>query len=112
MKNGSRNYIINSRENIFNFSEKFNTLDLTIRQSIWCITGCGPFKSYLFKMKLADDDVCRFCYLNIETSKHLMFECDYLKDKILLRNDFDGINFEIIVRKLMKANYKRYISEN
>ena len=53
----------------------YNNLDETSsRYVFWFITKHGPFKSYLYDKKLADNDWCRYCHLTPETPFHLMSE--------------------------------------
>ena len=45
------------------------------KELIWFIVDHGPFRSYLFRFNLADDDTCRFCLEDVESPSHLLFSC-------------------------------------
>ena len=51
---------IEKREKYFNFGDNFDKMKLKDKRSIWCLTGTGPFKEFLFLIKKADDNICRF----------------------------------------------------
>ena len=55
--------------------------ELKTREATWCLTGAGPFKSYLHKCGLTDEPICRFCGQADETSERLLFACDTLNLK-------------------------------
>lgn len=50
--------------------------DCGSRFVFWCISEHGPFRAYLFKMKLSDNEWCRYCGAYPETAIHLANECE------------------------------------
>ena len=48
---------------------------LTHRYSLWCLTGAGPFREFLHKLKLVENPACRYCGFPSETSSHLLNYC-------------------------------------
>lgn len=67
--------IINNRHKFFNLD--FDTLDINCKEAIWCLTETGPFKVHLFKLKLVNDLICRYCNYENETVYHILFNCPY-----------------------------------
>ena len=51
------------------------TETLTHRYSLWCLTGAGPFREFLHKLKLVENPACRYCGFPSETSSHLLNYC-------------------------------------
>ena len=54
------------------------------------LTGHGPFKSHLKRMKLISDATCRFCNLDDETAERILCECEALAFK---RQQILGLGF-------------------
>ena len=64
----SNNAHINlARDIIDNFKHKF---------TLWCLTGTGPFKDFLYKIEKVNDKNCRYCGGADETPTHLAYECN------------------------------------
>lgn len=99
-----REHYLNKREKIFDMMNLDFGL-LKYKESIWCLTESGPFKNYLFKMNLVDDDLCRFCSYSRETAQHLIYECIYFNEHINFR-ERDSIKniekFELIINIVIK----------
>lgn len=75
----------------------------------WCISNHGPFRSYLFKMNLKDNNICRYCKVAEETSLHLI-SCENLLNLIDIVNTEDQIynletNASLIIKKLLKDDF-------
>jgi hypothetical protein len=102
-KNNKREILLNKINISFeNLQYNFNIEECRHRYTLWCLTGTGPFKSFLFKINRALDDNCRYCYYEIETAQHLLYECNkYI--------NLEFVNFEqkciYIVSDLFKNKY-------
>ena len=75
------------------------------RESIWCLTGTGPFKYHLNRIGKVEDLDCRFCGQSDETSEHLLYECPILNRKIT--SEIDTYTFENITKELIKELRRR-----
>jgi hypothetical protein len=85
IKNIKRNQIL------VQFSEVINTVNLDLdnidydgikhRFSLWCLSGTGPFKSFLHKIGRSLDNYCRFCHCENETSSYSLLFCNRYLDK-------------------------------
>jgi hypothetical protein len=51
-----------------------------LRWIVGIFTGHGKFRYHLKKMKLTEDDVCRFCGIEPETAEHLLCSCTALQN--------------------------------
>jgi hypothetical protein len=74
----------------------------------YIITGKGPFRDFLYKIKQHPTEWCRYCGYCPETAIHLMLECEHFIDKSCLR--FKGIEeFErvskLIITKLLRDQF-------
>lgn len=82
-----RNYKIDKRNETLNaLNVNLIEPDLDInsvkhRYTLWLLTGTGPLKDFLFKIGKAEDNFCRFCYYENETSYHLLYECERYREK-------------------------------
>ena len=73
VKREMRKDTLNEMNKIFNFNDEFDTLEITSKQTVWCLTEAGPFKNYLNKYEIVDDKFCRFCRTSPESAEHLLF---------------------------------------
>ena len=67
---------LNEREKLLNLGPNFDTLDITKRTTVWALTEAGPFRQYLYKCNLAEEETCRFCQQSVETAQHLII-CEH-----------------------------------
>ena len=56
----------------------FNRQDITSIMAV--LTGHGPFKAHLAKLKLADETDCPKCGQELDTSEHYITLCPYYKE--------------------------------
>ncbi len=79
-----------------------------IRWIVGIFTGHGKFRYHLKKMKLLEDDYCRYCNLDSETAEHILCDCEALQNKRLriLYNAFpdplyfQGVQIATVIRFL------------
>ena len=64
---------LEEKENCGDYGDYGDLGEITSKYVFWCISGHGPFKNYLNKMKIADDKLCRYCKLNDETPLFLLY---------------------------------------
>ena len=97
----------------FDYKRGDEFLNLTKEQIRWTIgifTGHGKFRYHLKKIKMRDDDTCRYCRESQETAEHLLCDCDALIQKrkqvleeyYLNPTDLDGYKLSRIYEFLEK----------
>lgn len=103
-KNDERNKFLKEINYDLN-EEEFDVDYLKHRFSLWCLSGIGPFKEFLFKIKVTEDNYCRFCHYETETSTHLLYDCIRYKDK-----EFDNVENKCIyvINDLLKHKHLLY----
>jgi hypothetical protein len=68
---------------------------------IWCISRNGPFKSFMKKIGIVDNDWCRYCHCVPETPVHLINEC--FKINLIKDNQVNPENLaDFLIKKLLK----------
>ena len=87
----SRNFINEPKIRRTSFLLKKNRHELRLLTAY--LTGHGPFKCHLKKMKLTVDATCRFCNGDDETDEHILCECEALAYK---RQQILGLGFPSI----------------
>ena len=90
------------------FGFDLNIDETSSRYMIWCISTHGPFREYLNKRKLVENEWCRFCKMVPETVIHLVNECEYIKleNLKLLEYEVNEDNLEKLVNELIKKLMK------
>lgn len=92
------------RSNFFDFTN----LDfgrIARKETIWCLTGTGPFKYHLNRIGKVEDLDYRFCDQSDETSEHLFFECSTLNLEVT--SETDTYEIKRISRELIKVLKRR-----
>ena len=74
------------------------------KELIWFVIGHAPCLAYLKRFHLAEDDICRFCAMEIEDPEHLLFNCTEFKD--LKNSNLKELEMKSkeIVMKIYKLN--------
>ena len=67
------------------------------------MTGHGPFKCHLKKMKLTVDAICRFCNIDDETAKNILCECLGLGFPTI--SEYNEVNLEKLLKFLKNINF-------
>jgi hypothetical protein len=66
------------------YKRALELLSMTKERMRWTIgvfTGHGKFRYHLKKIKLIDDDTCRYCDMEEESAEHIICHCDRLMHK-------------------------------
>lgn len=63
---------------------------------LWLITGHGLFRNFLSKIKSTESNECWYFYYEIETSTHLMYDCEYIDRSDLDLNNIRDFQIHII----------------
>lgn len=77
----------------------FTSIDTTLRNFQYkFLMRLIPTNKYLLRCKLSSSNLCDFCNMNIETTKHLFWECQYVQNFWTEFNQFlnsKNINYTI-----------------
>ena len=76
-----------------------------LRRAIALMTGHGSFRKHLQTVGLFQGDpICRLCKQDIETAKHILFECEVLERGHLILGTLalDGIENSLIGMKVLE----------
>ena len=71
-----RRAYLDEKSNGYSFDCEDDLDEIDPKYVIWCASKHGPFKTYLKRMNLAENDWCRYCHSVPETPIHLVSECD------------------------------------
>ena len=82
------------RELNYEMSEGFEFEQIRRRETVWCLTETGPFRSFLLKIGKEEEDTCRLCGEAPETAQHLLFSCNQATADFKLENDYNTDKFE------------------
>lgn len=98
------------RNQMIRFKRSFNfCLDIrnsTLKHTIWIISGHGPFRNYLFRIKKVNCQFCRFCKFVPETGNHLLYECREIAVERTPFDLFDITFFEKLSRNITQRLFE------